>query len=200
MKSCLCILLSMTLLSFPSSAAHPDATPDALALPAHALVLTMLERGLDYNASDPTFVWLSAYYALTLSAFDDAQAVWTADRLTLPADRLTPLLAQMFSALTSLPAQPGALRSVLTHSPDRTRLWLAAGDPGQTQLIWLGRQDGHWLAALVSPDADSPLCHVRIGLNRAGTAIESCIVSEQLPQTRRSAAVVISGYGHRRTD
>lgn len=197
MKSCLCILLSTLLLSFPSSAAHSGATPDALSLPAHALILTMLERELDYDAADPTFVWLSAYYALTLSSFDDTQAVWTRDRLTLPADRLTPLLAQMFSSLTSVPTRPSRLYTTITYSPDRAQLWLAAGDPGQTELIWLGRQDGYWLAALISPDAASPLCYAQITLTHLATAIENCIVTEQLPQTRGSVADFISGYGHR---
>ena len=187
MKVFICTLLTLSLL-LPCTAASSTATPQALTLPAHALVLTMLERGLDYDAESGRFVWLAAYYALTLSAPADPQAHWTEDQLILPADRLAPLLEQMFSRLFPLPVRPRQLDKTITLSPDTSQLLLAAGDPGQTQLVWLSCQGTCWQAALVSPDAEQPLCWAQITLNRTQSAILQCTVTQEMPQTRMSAA------------
>lgn len=196
MKVFVCTLLTFSLL-LPCTAASSTATPQALTLPAHALVLTMLERGLEYDAESGHFVWLAAYYALTLSAPNAPQASWTGDRLTLPADRLAPLLEQMFSRLFSLPVRPRQLDRTITLSPDKSQLLLSAGDPGQTELIWLSCQGTCWQAALISPDADQPLCWAQITLNQAQSAIVQCTVTQEMPQTNSSAAYIISGYGRK---
>ena len=187
MKVFTCALLTLSLL-LPCTAASSTATPQALTLPAHALVLTMLEQGLEYDAESGRFVWLAAYYALTLFAPDDPQARWTEDQLTLPADRLAPLLEQMFSRLFPLPVRPRQLDKTITLSPDTSQLLLAAGDPAQTQLVWLSCHGTCWQAALVSPDADQPLCWAQITLNRAQNAIIQCTVTQEMPQTSLSAA------------
>lgn len=199
MKAFVCTLLTLSLL-LPCTAVSSAATPQALTLPAHALVLTMLERELEYDADDGHFVWLAAYYALTLSAPDDPRSTWSDDRLLLPSDRLAPLLEQMFSRRFPLPARPGQLDATITLSANKSQLLLAAGDPGQTQLVWLGCRDSCWQAALISPDAEQPLCWAQITLNRTQSAITQCIITQNMPQTNSSAACFISGYGRMRWD
>lgn len=187
MKIFTCILLTLSLL-LPCTATSSAATPQSLTLPAHALVLTMLERGLEYDGESGHFVWLAAYYALTLSATYEPRAVWADDRLTLPADRFAPLVEQMFSRQSPLPVRPRQLDNIITLSPDTTQVLLAAGDPAQTQLIWLSCQDTCWQAALISPDAEHPLCWVYITLNRAQSTITNCTITQEMPQTKSSAA------------
>lgn len=198
MKAFACALLTLSLL-LPCNATTSATTPNALTTPAHALILTMLERDLTYDPENSRFVWLAAYYMLTLSAPNDPQATWTGNRLLLPADRLMPSVKQMFARANTSPPLPRQLTGTIALSLDGKQLLLAAGDPGQTQLIWLSCQNTTWQVALISPDADEPLCHAQVTLNRLSTAIETCTITEQLPQTCWSAAVVISGYGHRRT-
>ena len=175
MKVFVCAVLIVSLVLLPASA-RGTSTPNALTLPAHALVLTMLEREMDYDPKNREFVWLAAYYALTLSAADDPDAQWTADRLTLPSDRLSPMLGRMFPLPHALPVDTDRPDRLLALSGDGRTLRLAAGDPGQTQLVWLSCQDTVWQAALISPDADAPLCLAQITLNRSSTAIEACTI------------------------
>ena len=191
MKAFVCAALTLSLVLLPSSA-RGTSTPEALTLPAHALVLTMLERELDYDAGNREFVWLAAYYALTLSAADDPQAQWISDRLTLPADRLAPVLGRMFPAPYSLPEDTNRPDRILALSGDGRSLRLAAGDPGQTQLVWLEVDGDTWLAALVSPDAEQPLCWAQITLNQAQSTIVQCTVTQEMPQTDLSAALSYS--------
>lgn len=102
---------------------------DAITPPVSALVLCMLELGLDYDQSDDSFYWSGLYYMLSLYGQMDSRAQLTDDTLILPPEAVADYAAALFADFNGLPALPTELAERISLVDGEYHL--ARGDAGQ---------------------------------------------------------------------
>ena len=163
MKKLIPVILTLSLLLLPVSgrASADGRGTEGIRLPVHALILTMVENDLPYDADDDRFVWLALYYALTMYGQVDLRARVTEDALLLPAECAEDFLHALFARRAKLPPIPDGLPVSYDARGEEYRL--ALGDPGLDALTLgepfplgngLYRVDG----ALTAPDSGRELC------------------------------------------
>ncbi len=102
---------------------------DAITPPVSALVLCMLELGLDYDQSDDSFYWSGLYYMLSLYGQMDSRAQFTDDTLILPPEAVADYAAALFAEFDGLPALPESMAERIQLIDGEYHL--ARGDAGQ---------------------------------------------------------------------
>ncbi len=142
---------------------------DAIALPIHALVLSMLEHELTYDARSAPFVWNALYYALSLYGQTDDRAQLTDEALLLPSEVVSDFSRALFADLYELPALPAELEGFVSCDPASDVYLLALGDFALTRIgldPLMPLPDGSFAltGTLTSLEDGSPLCSFRITL------------------------------------
>lgn len=142
--------------------------------PIHAMVLTMVENDLEYDADDQVFLWTSLYYMLSLYGEMDDRATLTDDTLLLPLETVMDYASALFPASVSLTALPGELADRMTYRAADDMYLLARGDAGLAA-IELGnyratgfdsyRIDGNF----VHPETGTPLFQFQVDLKAQDT-------------------------------
>ncbi len=156
---------------------------DAITPPVSALVLCMLEMGLDYDQSDDSFYWSGLYYMLSLYGQMDSRAQFTDDTLILPAEAVADYAAALYAEFDGLPALPDEMaeRIVLVDG----EYYLARGDAGQLTCditSTASQADGTVLASgsMVSAVDGSAVCTFTVKLqpnnSMFGYAISDAVV------------------------
>ena len=103
---------------------------DAIYPPINALVLSMVEQGLEYDAQSDEFVWNVLYYMLSLYGQMDSRAQLTDDALVIPAETAQDYMVALFSSRQTLPPLPDSLSDRIRYDSDSGEFLLALGDAG----------------------------------------------------------------------
>lgn len=175
----------------PAEAFRPGSVPadssltDAIRLPVTALAQTMLETGLSYESANDTFVWNTLYYALSIFGQLDDRAQLTDQALLFPSETAQDYLRALFRDRTLLPPVPVPLQDAVRYDPLTDLYCLSLGDLGLTQLSLSAptpAQDGLVMVegTLTSPDADEPLCTIRVLLEANDSMFGFSIVNAKL--------------------
>ena len=127
-------LLSRSSVFEPGTVPADTAATDAISLPLHALVLSMVERGLDYDAESDLFIWNALYYTLSLYGQVDERAALTEEALILPSEVVLDYLSALFTRHSGLPALPAQLSDRVRYDEATDCYLLALGDFGLTEL------------------------------------------------------------------
>jgi len=107
---------------------------DAILLPIHALILSMVEHELTYDHQSPAFVWNALYYALSLYGQTDARAQLTDEALLLPSESVHDFSRALFAQLSELPPLPDELDGFVDYNATSDVYSLALGDFALTQI------------------------------------------------------------------
>lgn len=156
--------------AFPDGTVPADSErTDAILLPIHALVLSMTEHDMTYDAQSAPFVWNALYYTLSLCGEMDDRAQRTDDALLLPSEAVNDFARALFAGLEQLPDLPAELDGFISYdaAADTYHLWLGDFALTRTVLEGLTKQpDGTFAAqgTLLALEDDSPLCSFRITL------------------------------------
>ena len=158
----------------PGTVPADSALMDAILLPINALVLSMAEHELVYQADSDAFVWNSLYYALSLSGQADDRAELTDHSLLLPSEAAQDFLRALFAQRTELPAIPEGMSEIISYEPSGDQYRLALGDVGLTETRLGELTDvGSGLytvdGTLLSPADGSTLCSFRVTLTENDT-------------------------------
>ena len=142
---------------------------DAITLPIHALVLSMLEHELTYDVWSAPFVWNALYYALSLYGQTDERAQLTDEALLLPSEVVNDFSRALFAELNELPALPAELEGFVSCDPASDVYILALGDFALTRIqldALAPLPDGSFAlnGSLTSLEDGSPLCSFLITL------------------------------------
>ena len=153
----------------PGTVPAESSVMDAIQLPVHALVLSMAEGELAYDASSDDFVWNALYYALNMYGQTDDRAQLEGDTLILPSEAAQDFLCALFAQRTQLPALPEVLADRIGYDALTDQFCLTIGDVGLAQTVFespvytgngLYTVDGN----LTNPEDSSILCSFRITL------------------------------------
>ena len=175
----------------PAQAFLPGCVPaqsgllDGIRMPAHALLLSMLESGRAYESTDDSFVWNTLFYALSMFGQTDDRAQLTDTALLLPSESALDFLRAIFRDRDALPPVPDTLTHLVSYDPLTDTYALALGDLGLAQLELSAPQSGldslvTVLATLTAPDADGPLCSARLLLEPNESMFGFAIVHAQI--------------------
>ena len=162
-------LLSQSPVFESGSVPADTAATDAISLPLHALVLSMVEHGLDYNVEPDLFIWNALYYTLSLYGQVDERAVLTDDALLLPSEVVLDYLSALFSCHSGLPPLPALLSDRVGYDDTSDCYLLTLGDFGLTELYidtvrHTGRDTFLLEGILIAPPDGSILCSFRATL------------------------------------
>lgn len=153
----------------PGSVPADSSVMDAIQLPINALVLSMAEHGLVYDANSDDFVWNALYYALNMYGQADDRAQLDGDTLMLPSESAQDFLCALFAQRSQLPPLPDALSDRIGYDALTDQFCLTIGDLGLAQTVFnapvctgngLYTVDG----SLTNPEDGSILCSFRITL------------------------------------
>lgn len=108
---------------------------DSMIPPLNAMVMSMLEQGLDYDESNDVFVWNSLYYMISLYGQMDSRAELTDERLVLPAETVEDYAAALFTNYDGLPKLPGCLKDRVAYDAQNDSYSLARGDAGLSEVV-----------------------------------------------------------------
>ena len=153
----------------PGSVPADSSVLDAIQLPVNALVLSMAEGGLVYNASSDDFVWNALYYALNMYGQTDDRAQLDNDSLILPSEAAQDFLCALFAGRSQLPPLPQTLSDRIGYNALTDQFCLTVGDVGLAQTIFeTPVHSGNGLytvdGCLTNPEDGSILCSFRITL------------------------------------
>ena len=154
----------------PAGGAPAQSTRlDALYPPVNALVLSMVEQGMEYDERSDTFVWNVLYYMLSLYGQMDSRAQLTDQALVIPRETAQDFLAALFAGRGQLPDLPGDLSGRIRYDRSGDQFMLELGDAGLTEcrLDALEPQmDGTCLlnGELVSLDSEETLYRFQVTL------------------------------------
>lgn len=162
-------LLSQSSVFEPGSVPADTNATDAISLPLHALVLSMVERELDYDVESDLFIWNALYYTLSLYGQVDERAALTEEALVLPSEVVLDYLSALFARHTGLPALPAQLSDRVRYDEASDCFLLALGDFGLTELRidtvqYTDRDTCLLEGTLIAPPDDSILCSFRAAL------------------------------------
>lgn len=118
----------------PGSVPAESYDMEGMIPPINAMVLCMLEQGLDYDESDDAFVWNSVYYMISLYGQMDSRAQLTDGELILPAETVEDYAASLFTDYEALPQLPEELSDRVTYYEEDDSYHLARGDAGLSEI------------------------------------------------------------------
>ena len=147
----------------PGSVPAESGQVEGMIPPVNALVLSMLENGLDYDESSDVFLWNSVYYMISLYGQMDSRAELTDEALILPTETVEDYAAALFTNYQGLPELPAALSDRVTYDAASDSYCLARGDAGlsETVIEQVSQQaDGaiQVSGTLIALEDESPLC------------------------------------------
>lgn len=155
---------------FPAGTVPADSEwTDAILLPVHALVLSMTEHELAYDAQSAPFVWNALYYALSLYGQMDDRAQLTDQALLLPSESVNDFSRALFAGLDELPALPPELDGFVSYDQASDVYSLSLGDFALTQTELgqpIAQADGIYTVdgTLSSLEDGALLCSFRVTL------------------------------------
>lgn len=158
---------------------------DAIALPIHALVLSMTEHDQCYDIQSPEFVWTGLYYALSMYGEADDRALLTQEALLLPSESVHDFARALFAQIEALPPIPLQLTDFVSYETTTDTYRLSLGDFAQTQpqLDKLTPQtDGSFIldGTLTALEDSAPLCSFRVTLLENDTMFGFSILDASL--------------------
>ncbi len=147
----------------PGSVPAQSYDIESMIPPVNALVLCMLEQGLDYNEGDDVFLWNSVYYMISLYGQLDSRAELTDGELILPVVTVEDYAAALFTNYEALPELPDALKDRVTYDAENDSYHLARGDAGlsETRIESVEHLPGaktQVTGTLVALENESPIC------------------------------------------
>lgn len=120
----------------PGSVPAESAAMDAIRLPLNALILSMAEHGLVYDADSDDFVWNALYYALNMYGQTDDRAQLDGDTLVLPSESAQDFLCALFAGRSQLPALPETLADRVGYDALTDQFCLTVGDVGLAETVF----------------------------------------------------------------
>lgn len=164
----------------PGSVPAHSTQLDAIESPIHALVLSMLENNLNYDANSDLFVWTALYYTLSMYGATDSRAEMTDNALLFPAECPQDFSHALFADLDQLPQIPAELADRISFE-DGDHYQLALGDFGLNEIV-LGALspvsdtvytlDG----TLIDPASGLRLCSFTVTLEKNDTMFDFSIL------------------------
>ncbi|MBO5340101.1 MAG: hypothetical protein J6A62_03800 [Oscillospiraceae bacterium] len=153
----------------PGSVPADSSVMDAIQLPINALVLSMAEHGLVYDANSDDFVWNALYYALNMYGQADDRAQLDGDTLMLPSESAQDFLCALFAGRSQLPALPDALADRVGYDALTDQFCLTVGDVGLAETVFeqpVCSGDGLYAVdgSLTNPEDGAVLCTFRVEL------------------------------------
>lgn len=119
----------------PGSVPAQISEVDSMVPPVNAMVMCMLEQGLDYDETNPVFLWNSLYYMTGLCGEMDSRAEFTDEMMILPAETVEDYAAALFADYHGLPELPRDLEERVSYDPQQDCYHLARGDAGLSALV-----------------------------------------------------------------
>lgn len=117
----------------PGTVPAQSTAVEGMIPPINALVLCMLEQGLDYNDTDDVFLWNSLYYMISLYGQCDLRAELTDESLILPSEVVQDYAAALFTNYNGLPQLPEALKDRVRYDSSTDCYYLERGDAGLSE-------------------------------------------------------------------
>ena len=108
---------------------------DGMIPPLNAMVMSMLEQGLDYDESDDVFVWNSLHYMIGLYGQMDSRTELDDKRMILPAETVEDYAAALFTNYDGLPKLPGCMKDRVAYDAQNDSYSLARGDAGLSEVV-----------------------------------------------------------------
>ena len=147
----------------PGSVPAESGQVEGMIPPVNALVLCMLENGLDYDESSDVFLWNSVYYMISLYGQMDSRAELTDEMLILPTETVEDYAAALFTNYHGLPELPAVLSDRVSYDAASDSYSLARGDAGlsETVIEQVSQQADGTLqvsGTLIALEDESPLC------------------------------------------
>ena len=147
----------------PGSVPAESGQVEGMIPPVNALVLCMLENGLDYDESSDVFLWNSVYYMISLYGQMDSRAELTDEMLILPTETVEDYAAALFTNYHGLPQLPAVLCDRISYDAASDSYSLARGDAGlsETVIEQVSQQaDGTFQVSgtLIALEDESSLC------------------------------------------
>lgn len=118
----------------PGSVPAESYDMEGMIPPINAMVLCMLEQGLDYDENDDMFLWNSVYYMISLYGQMDSRAQLTDGELILPAETVEDYAASLFTNYEVLPQLPEELSDRVIYCAEEDTYYLARGDAGLSEI------------------------------------------------------------------
>lgn len=107
---------------------------DAVEPPLHALALSMLERDLAYDPSNPEFMWNSLYYMIGMYSELDWRYQDHGNTFAVPSELVEDITYALFGQYVPLPAIPASLEDFVSYSEKNDQYTLTKGDIGLMEL------------------------------------------------------------------
>lgn len=152
----------------PGSVPAESGPLDGMIPPVNAMVLCMVEQGMDYDQNNDIFYWNSLYYMISLYGQMDSRAELTDDTLILPSETVADYAAALFPEYRGLPELPVRLLDRVTYDRASDSYRLVRGDAGlsETRIDSVQSQDGglRVTGALVALEDNSELCRFSASL------------------------------------
>lgn len=97
-------------------------------VPIHAMVLSMVERDLEYDVSDPYFVWSSLYYMISFYGQGDFRVEMADEYFSIPYEMAMDYAVALFADMTELPEIPSTLTGFVSYRGDKDSYEFGLGD------------------------------------------------------------------------
>ncbi|MFI3249986.1 MAG: hypothetical protein R3Y07_03390 [Eubacteriales bacterium] len=96
--------------------------------PIQGMVLSMVERDLVYDESDPYFLWSSLYYTISLTGQSDFRVEMSDQYFSIPEEMVLDYANAIFENVTKLPEIPDDLHGFISYREETDRYELGLGD------------------------------------------------------------------------